>query len=98
VERHVFTGPSASSNGPFFPHLQKVDKELADALAALESEKDAALKNLDSQVQDVVLLALLWLGCQGCLLLELEHLHTSVLFGSEAFCLFRHHAGLQAVS
>lgn len=29
---------------------QKIDKELATALAALEKEKDAALSDLDSQV------------------------------------------------
>lgn len=31
--------------------MQKIDKELASALATLDKEKDAALKDLDSQVE-----------------------------------------------
>ncbi len=32
--------------------LQKIDKEVADAIAALEKEKEAALASLDTQVRD----------------------------------------------
>lgn len=36
--------------------LQKIDKELATAIAALEKEKAAALSDLDSQVRDCPIL------------------------------------------